>query len=62
MRAAANEAANKKGGSRSHRPQNFCTFLFRAISSQEQLPWFVIPEGNPRFARISKTTSGGEPL
>jgi len=23
---------------------------------------FVIPEGNLRFARITKTTSGGEPL
>jgi hypothetical protein len=32
------------------------------LSGQAWLFLFVIPEGNPRFARIGKTSSGREPL
>jgi hypothetical protein len=38
------------------------SLAFIAISFQEQLPLFVIPEGNLRFVRITKATSEGEPL
>jgi hypothetical protein len=33
-----------------------------SYSSQVELPLFVIPEGNLRFARITKAISGGKPL
>jgi hypothetical protein len=47
----------------SRRGTGVASFLF-VIPKEEQVAsfLFVIPEGNLRFARISKTTSGGEPL